>query len=131
MSEDIKNETENVQQTDGLTGQVNNQAKNEDGCIVDANEQRQQALEKRKAELQQRRQEANAEKQKERLDYALLCIRDHGGSISRKQLTEILMKKFDLKRTTISRFLAAQIEAKALYEVNKMIYASDDLALAF
>ena len=111
MSDDIKNETENVQQTDGLTGQVNNQAKNEDGCIVDANEQRQQALEKRKAELQQRRQEANAEKQKERLDYALLCIRDHGGSISRKQLTEILMKKFDLKRTTISRFLAAQIEA--------------------
>ena len=71
------------------------------------------------------------EKQKERLDYALMCIRDHGGSISRKQLTEILVKKFEVERTTISRFLAAQIEAKALYEVNKIIYASDDLALAF
>lgn len=104
---------------------------NEEGCIVDADEQRQQALEKRKAELQQRRQEANAEKQKERLDYALLCIRDHGGSISRKQLTAIMVNKFEVERTTISRFLAAQIEAKALYEVNKMIYASDDLALAF
>ena len=71
------------------------------------------------------------EKQKERLDYALMCIRDHGGSISRKQLTEILVKKFEVERTTISRFLAAQIEAKALYEVNKMIHASDETALAF
>ena len=60
-----------------------------------------------------------------------MCIRDHGGSISRKQLTEILVKKFEVERTTISRFLAAHIEAKALYEVNKIIYASDDLALAF
>jgi hypothetical protein len=60
-----------------------------------------------------------------------MCIRDHGGSISRKQLTEILVKKFEVERTTVSRFLTTQIEAKALYEVNKMIQASDDLALAF
>ena len=90
---------------------------NAEGQIIDADEQR--------------RQEAAAEKQKERLDYALMCIRDNGGSISRKQLTEILIKKFELERTTISRFLTTQIEAKALYEVNKMIHASDETALAF
>lgn len=101
------------------------------GRIVDADEQRRQQIEAHKAELQQRRQQASAEKQKERLDYALLCIRDHGGSISRKQLTEILMKKFGLERTTVSRFLTCQIEVKALYEVNKVIHASDEMALAF
>jgi len=101
------------------------------GRIVDADEQRRQQIEAHKAELQQRRQQASAEKQKERLDYALLCIRDHGGSISRKQLTEILMKKFELERTTVSRFLTCQIEVKALYEVNKVIHASDEMALAF
>ena len=104
---------------------------NEEGLIVDADERRRQLQEQRRQDLQQRRQEANAEKQKERLDYALLCIRDNGGSISRKQLTEILVKKFEVERTTVSRFLAAQIEAKALYEVNKMIHASAETALPF
>ena len=104
---------------------------NEEGLIVDADERRRQLQEQRRQDLQQRRQEANAEKQKERLDYALLCIRDNGGSISRKQLTEILVKKFELERTTVSRFLAAQIEAKALYEVHKMIHASAETALPF
>ena len=103
---------------------------NEEGCIVDADEQRQQALEKRKAELQQRRQEANAEKQKERLDYALLCIRDHGGSISRKQLTEILVKKFELKRASIANFISRHI-GETFIEENGMIKATDDTALAF
>ena len=104
---------------------------NAEGQIIDADEQRRQALEQRRIDLQQRRQEAAAEKQKERLDYALMCIRDNGGSISRKQLTEILIKKFELERSTVSKFITSQVEAKALYEVDKRIYASDDLALAF
>ena len=104
---------------------------NEDGHIVDADEQHRQYLEQRKAEQQQKRQEANAEKQKERLDYALLAIRDHGGSISRKQLMEILVKKFELDRSTVSKFITSQVEAKALYEVDKNISASPEMALAF
>jgi hypothetical protein len=103
----------------------------QDGHIVDADEQRQQLQEQRRAEMQQRRQEAAAEKQKERLDYALRCIRDNGGSMSRKQLTEILVKKFEVERTTISRFIATQVNNKVLYESNRVIYASDDMALAF
>ena len=103
----------------------------QDGHIVDADEQRQQLQEQRRAEMQQRRQEAAAEKQKERLDYALRCIRDNGGSMSRKQLTEILVKKFEVERTTISRFIATQVNNKVLYEANRVIYASDDMALAF
>lgn len=103
----------------------------EEGHIVDADERRRQYLEQRKAEMQQKRQEETERKQKERLDYALLCIRDNGGCISRKQLTEILVKKFELERTTVSKFISSQVEAKALYEVDKMIHASDEMALAF
>ena len=103
----------------------------DEGHIVDADAERQQQLEKRRQDLAQRRQEASQQKIKERLDYALRCIRDNGGSISRKQLTEILIKKFELERTTVSRFITAQVEAKALYEVDKIIHASEDLALPF
>ena len=104
---------------------------NEEGHIVDADERRRQALEQRRQDLQQRRQEAQAEKQKERLDYALLCIRDNGGSISRKQLTEILIKKFELRRQTVSSFISQWLNDGSVIEVNGMIHASDKTALAF
>ena len=104
---------------------------NEEGLIVDADERRRQALEQRRQDLQQRRQEANAEKQKERLDYALLCIRDNGGSISRKQLTEILIKKFELKRPTIASIISQWVKDGAVLEVNNIIHASDKTALPF
>ena len=103
----------------------------ENDHIIDADEQRRQALEQHRMELQQRRQEAQAEKQKERLDYALMCIRDNGGSISRKQLTEILVKRFELERSTVSKFITAQVEAKTLYEVDKNISDSQEMALPF
>ncbi len=103
----------------------------EDGHIVDADEQRRQLLEDRKAAQQQRRQEESERKQKERLDYALMAIRDNGGLISRKQLTEILTKKFELKRNTFSEYISLWIQNGAIYEVNGMIHASDKMALAF
>ena len=101
-----------------------------EGHIIDADEQRRQALEQHRIDIQQRRQEANAQKQKERLDYALLCIRDNGGSISRKQLTEILIKKFELSRTTVTTFISGLI-GSSLYEVNGMLQSSPDSALPF
>ena len=101
-----------------------------EGRIVDADEQHRQVLELRRVELQPRRQEANAEKQKERLDYALLCIHDHGGYISRKQLTEVLIKKFKLSRTTVTTFISGLI-GNSLYEVNGMLQSSPDSALPF
>ncbi len=104
---------------------------NEEGCIVDADERRRQALEQHRIDIQQRRQEAQAQKQKERLDYALLCIRDNGGSISRKQLTAILVKKFNVKRNTISGYISQWLNEGLVLEVNGFIHASDETALAF
>ena len=86
---------------------------------------------RRRIDLQQRRQEAQAEKQKERLDYALLAIRDHGGSISRKQLTEILVKKFEVSRQTISGIISGWLNDKLLFESDGNIQSSPDIALAF
>ena len=102
-----------------------------EGHIVDADEQRRQIREQKKADQQQRRLEAAAEKQKERLDYALLAIRDNGGSMSRKQLTAILSKKFDVKRNTISGYISQWINDGSVLEVNGYIHASDKTALAF
>jgi hypothetical protein len=99
--------------------------------LVDADELRQQALAQHRADLQLKRQQAQEQKLKERLDYALLCIRDHGGSISRKQLTEILIKKFELARQTVSAYISQCIKDKTLFEVNGFIHASEDTALAF
>jgi uncharacterized membrane protein len=103
----------------------------EDGRIVDADERHRQVLEERRVNLQQKRQEAQAEKLKDRLDYALRCIRDHGGSISRKQLTAILCSKFELKRPTVSLMITQWREDGTLLEVNGDIHASNEAALAF
>lgn len=68
-----------------------------------------------------------ADKQKERLDYTLQVIRDYGGSISRKQLTEILVKKFENRRQTISGFISQWIKDKSLFEMNAVISDSDKM----
>lgn len=99
-----------------------------EGHIVDADEQRQQFIEQRKADQQQKRKEETERKQKERLDYALKCIDDYSGSISRKQLTEILIKKFELSRATVSAFISKNI-GSAFYEVEGMIQLTPDNVL--
>ena len=99
----------------------------DNGHILDADERRRQVIEQHRAELQQKRQEAANEKQKERLDYTLQVIRDYGGSISRKQLTEILVKKFENRRQTISGFISQWIKDKSLFEMNAVISDSDKM----
>lgn len=103
----------------------------DEGTIVDADEQRRLALEQHRISIQERRKEAQAERQQERLNYALKVIRDHGGCIKRSELTDILIKKFELERSTVSRFIKKQIEAKALYEASGMIYACNETTLPF
>lgn len=101
------------------------------GTIVDADEQRRLALEQHRISIQERRKEAQAERQQERLNYALMVIRDHGGCIKRSQLTIILTKKFELKRTTVATFVGDWIKNGLVLDVNGMIHASDETALAF
>ena len=101
----------------------------DDGHILDADEQRKQLLEQRRAELQQKRQEAKAEKDKNRLEVCLSIVRNYGGTISRKQLMEEMMKELKLDRSTISKFITSQVEANLLFEVDKNISSSPELTL--
>lgn len=103
----------------------------DDGTIVDADEQRRLALEQHRISIQERRKEAQAERQQERLDFALMVIRDHGGCIKRSELTDILIKKFELKRSSVANFITDWLRDGSIVSVNGIIHASDETALNF
>ena len=102
----------------------------DEGRIVDADEQRQQFIEQHEAEKALRAKEKSERKQKERLDYALKCINDKGGSIKRNQLTEILMKHFELSRATVSSFISKYV-GSAYYEDKGIITLTSETAIPF
>lgn len=102
-----------------------------EGCIVDADEVRLRQIEQRREDQQQRRREETERKQRERLDYALKCINDYGGSISRKQLIMILAKKFELQRPTVSNHISMWISNKCIYDVEGMIQTTPDNVIPF
>lgn len=104
----------------------------EDGRIVDATEQRKIQLEQRKAEQQQKRQEAIEKEKQERLQKCLTILRDKGGAVSRKQLTEILVKVFERKRPTVASYISEWLKEEAIFEdSNGLIQASQEFALPF
>ena len=104
----------------------------ENGRIVDATEQRKLQLEQRKAEQQQRRQEALEKEKQERLQKCLTILRDKGGAVSRKQLTEILVKVFERKRPTVASYISEWLKEEAIFEdSNGLIQASKEFALPF
>lgn len=102
----------------------------DEGCIVDADAQMQQQRQQHRAELQQRRQEANEQKVKERTELALTIIRDNGGYISRKELTEKLMERTGLKRTTVSSFVSSLL-GQVLYDADGIIQSTPEAAIPF
>lgn len=103
----------------------------DEGTIVDADEQRRLALEQHRISIQERRKEAQAERQQERLNFALMVIRDHGGCIKRSELTDILIKKFELKRSSVANFITDWLRDGSIVSVNGIIHASDETALNF
>lgn len=102
-----------------------------EGHIVDADEQRRQLHEQRKAEQLQKRQEALEKEKQERLEKCLRILNDKGGLISRKQLTEILIKVFDRKRPTVATYISEWLKDGKIVEVNGMIQVSNELSLPF
>lgn len=102
-----------------------------EGRIIDADEQRRQLLEQRKAEQLQKRQDALDKEKKERLEKCVRILRDKGGVIRRKQLTEILTKVLERERSTVSTYITNWIKDGSLVEVNGMIQVSNDLSLPF
>ena len=98
--------------------------------IVDADLQRVQWLEQRKADLQQKRHEENERKQKERISAARSIIDQEGGRMLRSQLVAQLMTKLELGETSVKTFIKSQI-GNTLYEVNGYIQTSTEMDIDF
>ena len=104
---------------------------NDDGQIVDADAERQQAIDQRRADLLQQRQERFAEKQKERLDKCIEIIRRKGGAIRQKELAEELMDEFNVKRSTSFVWISQWLKDRLLKKVDGLIHDSNELCLEF
>lgn len=101
----------------------------QDGHIVDADELHRQLQEQRKAEQLQRRQETLEKEKKARLEQCLRIIRDKGGFVSRKQLTEILVKVLERKRPTVATYISEWLKDNAVVEIDGMIQDPNNMLL--
>lgn len=91
------------------------------GNLVDADE-RQAELTKKKAEELKANRESKAQEQKEeRKQKMLTIVKQHGGSISRSRLTNLLEKEFNVSRKTVSPLITDWLKEGTIYEADKMI----------
>lgn len=103
----------------------------ENGHIVDADERYRKFQEQYKNEEAQKRIERGEKEKKERLDKCITILRENGGIISRKQLTENLANVLERDRSTVSSYISQWLKEKSVIDVNGMIQAPDNLTLNF
>jgi RecA-family ATPase len=103
----------------------------EQGNIVDADDfSSPLARNARPSNRPNKKQLADAEKRQERLDFCLNAIHEKGGSIAKKDLSDLLQKEKGMTRSNASNFLTALINKdKVLIESNKIITASPSIAV--
>ncbi len=80
-----------------------------DGRLHDADERHRMEVEKERMSKNERRQQEKEQREKERVDLALGTVREAGGCISRKELTERLGDLFGVKRPTVATFISNQL----------------------
>ena len=104
---------------------------NESGIIVDAESFPSTLMNNsRPSNRQNKKQLADAQKKKERIDFCLSAIQNHGGNINRKDLIDLLQNEKGIERTTATNLLKAFINKdKILFESNKIITASPSEAI--
>lgn len=79
------------------------------GHMHDADELHRQEVEREKMSKKERQQQEKEQREKERVDMALTAVRDSGGCISRKELTDKLIDLFGVKRPTVATFITGQL----------------------
>ena len=79
------------------------------GHMHDADEMHRQEVEREKMSKKERQQLEKEQREKERVDMALTAVRDAGGCLSRKELTEKLIDLFGVKRPTVATFITGQL----------------------
>ena len=103
----------------------------QDGCIVDADAERQTEKQKARERSLQQKQEAKEKADSQRLDIVLRMILEHGGHIKRNELTQLLESQFNIQRSAVSKFLTRMITDGKLYEADKVITATAETVLPF
>ena len=103
----------------------------QDGCIVDADAERQIEKQKARERSLQQKQEAKEKADSQRLDIVLRMILEHGGHIKRNELTQLLESQFNVQRSAVSKFLTRMITDGKLYEADKVITATAETVLPF
>ena len=101
------------------------------GNIIDADAEHQQELEHQRQLRKKATEEKRQQEKQERLNAALLFIRDAGGNIQRSELARLLAEQMGRDRTTASRHITQMIKDGKLFEANKVISATPETALAF
>ena len=103
----------------------------QNGNILDADALRQEEK-RQKAEAKEQQKQAEKERVlQERLAVAVQFVREHGGSIKRSELTELLEKPFKVKRPAVSKFLTQMVKDHKLYENEKVITETEETAIPF
>ena len=102
-----------------------------EGHLEDADLLHQQEQQANKDRRAAERQAEHEQLQQQRLDAALVIIRDNGCSISRSELTKKLEEQMKLSRPTVSKFITQMVKDGKLYEADKVITATTETALAF
>lgn len=100
-----------------------------DGNLVDADEQRAELARQKAEELKAERDRKSQEQKEERKQKMLTIVKNNGGSISRKSLTDLLEKEFSVSRKTVSPLITAWVEDGTVYEVDKMIQTTPQVTL--
>ena len=77
----------------------------DEGCIVDADEQARKEKLLKKMERRERQQADKEERERKRKDATVLIVRNNGGSITRGELKQKLMAKLELSDSTVQEII--------------------------
>lgn len=80
-----------------------------EGRLHDADEQHRLEVERERMSKKERQQLEKEQREKDRVDMMLTAVRESGGCISRKELTERLVDLFGVKRPTVATFITSQL----------------------
>lgn len=93
----------------------------QNGCIVDADEQARKENFLKQMEKKERQQAKKEERDRKRKDSAVQIVRNNGGSITRNELKQKLMENLDLKDSSVQNIINMALQSE-LRMVDGMIY---------
>ena len=102
-----------------------------DGNLIDAEAQHLENIRHKTEEMKMAREQKSQEINDSRKNKMISIIKQNGGNISRKKLTELLETELGLSRQTVSPLITSWINEQVIYEDQKMIQTSPQANIYF